>query len=297
MSLDQTLNTSKNRRHYDYIADAWQHLLGQNFHWGYFREPDMSLDAATDALIDALVERIDLSAQTHLLDVGCGIGGPARYLAQRHGCAVTGFSTSEEGIARARDYAREAGLEDRLAFEVRNALDSGFETRAFDSVILLEMSHLIRDKGALIAESCRPAKTGGIVSLCDLTLRRKLSAREIVAWQEDIRLMERSFGKARLETLDHYRDLFERCALEEVETVDISEEVIPTIGNWRRNAEENRATLIRHVEEGDVEDFIRSCDILERFYTEGIWGYGIVSGRRTDREPAGLDGAAGRALF
>ena len=58
MSLDQQINRSMNQRHYDYIADAWQYLLGDNFHWGYFDPPSQTLESATEALIDQMVSKI-----------------------------------------------------------------------------------------------------------------------------------------------------------------------------------------------------------------------------------------------
>jgi len=281
MSLDKTLNKETNERFYDYIADAWQYLLGQNFHWGYFGTDGESLDSATDNLIDMLVDRFDFSETTRVLDVGCGIGGPARYLANRHKFQLTGFSTSQEGIERARQATEEAGFSDRLSFEVRDALDNKFPSESFDSVMLLEMSHLIRDKPKLLFESTRTLKVGGVVSLCDLTLRRRLSAKEIVAYHPEIQILERCFGKARLETLDYYQGVFKNCGLEEIQQTDISEEVIPTIGHWRDNAQENRKTLLQHVQDKDVDDFIRSCDILEKLYRNGAWGYGLISGKKT----------------
>lgn len=129
MSLDETINKSTNKKFYDYIADAWQYLLGQNFHWGYFHSPEEPLDTATDALIEMLVERFEINESTKLLDVGCGIGGPARYLTEKYDCQITGFSTSPEGIERAGVAAADAGFSNKLTFEVRDALNNQFPPR------------------------------------------------------------------------------------------------------------------------------------------------------------------------
>ena len=224
-----------------------------------------------------------------MLDVGCGIGGPARYLTRKFGCKITGFSTSEESIARARHLAEAADLNDNLTFEVRDALNNNFSSKSFDVVMLLEMSHLIRDKASLIAESCRPLKTGGTVTLCDLTLQRKLTAREIVDRYDDLQLLERCFGKARLEPLTYYSDVFAQCALENIQTTNISRQVIPTIEKWHNNAESNRKILVEHVSDQDVDDFIRSCEILDGLYRSDIWGYGLISGQKTGRENVSVD--------
>lgn len=281
MSLDSKFNQPINQDHYDCIADAWQYLLGTNFHWGYFKSEQETLEEATDNLIELLVQPLNGKTVSKVLDVGCGIGGPATFLAKKFGWQITGFSTSAEGIARAKQLAADSMVADKLQFDLRDALDNRYLNQSFDAVILLEMSHLINDKAKLIEESIRTLKTGGTITLCDLTIQRRLTAGEIVANYKSIQILEGSFGKARLETLIHYERIFKLCGLENVQVTDVSQQVIPTIGNWRQNAERNFELLTQYVSEADVQDFIKSCDILERFYRNQMWGYGLISGTKT----------------
>lgn len=277
-SLDEQINLKKNSQHYDEIADAWQYLLGYNFHWGLFESDSDSLKSATDRLIDLLIEHIPLTTSTHLLDVGCGTGGPARYIARKKNTLVTGFSTSAEGIDRARAFAAREGNPDLLMFEVRDALNNGWPDEKYSAAILLEMSHLIRDKKQLILETSRAVEIGGRVSLCDLVLRRRLTAREIVDRQAEIRLLETCFGKARLEPLESYRPLFETSGLDDIETFDLSAKVIPTIEHWKTNARSNAKELSKYVSAEHVNNFMKSCDILMEFFQNDVWGYGYISG-------------------
>ena len=282
-SLDENINTDTNRQHYNSIADAWPYLLGQNFHWGLFQNPGDDLDAATDRLIDLMIDRIPLNEKTHLLDVGCGIGGPARYIAKRTKSLVTGFSTSPEGIDRAARFVSGEENPALLNFEVRDALDNGFPDETFSAAILLEMSHLIRDKHRLIQETGRAVQIGGSVALCDLTLRRRLSAREIVDRQNEIRLLETCFGKARLEPLDTYQPFFEANGFTEIKTRDLSSEVFPTIRHWKANAESNANELLKYLSEEHLQNFIESCDTLTDFFLTDVWGYGLISGVKTSK--------------
>jgi SAM-dependent methyltransferase len=59
---------------------------------------------------------LELAAADHVLDVGCGSGGPALFLAQEAGCRVTGVDVSETGIQAGLTLARQAGLDDRANF-------------------------------------------------------------------------------------------------------------------------------------------------------------------------------------
>jgi len=70
----------ENDLHYDSITDAWPYILGQNFHWGYFESSNDSLEKATDNLIEKMVSYTKQNEKLNVLDVGCGIGGPAFYL-------------------------------------------------------------------------------------------------------------------------------------------------------------------------------------------------------------------------
>src|ERR1700739_4690580 len=77
-----------------------------------------------------------LKPSMRVLDLGCGIGGPARYLAATFGCKVTGMDLSPSFIDAADYLTARSGLSDRVTFEVGNALDLPFEDAAFDAVFL-----------------------------------------------------------------------------------------------------------------------------------------------------------------
>src|SRR5712664_1450899 len=77
-----------------------------------------------------------LEPSTRVLDLGCGIGGPARYLAATFGCRVTGIDLSPSFIDAATWLTARCGLSDRVTFQVGNALHLPFEDAAFDVVFL-----------------------------------------------------------------------------------------------------------------------------------------------------------------
>jgi len=81
---------------------------------------------------EELAGMLAISANDHILDVGSGIGGPARYFADRCGCRVTGIDLTQEFCEAARELTKALGLEDRVAFDEGNALDMPFDDEAFD---------------------------------------------------------------------------------------------------------------------------------------------------------------------
>jgi SAM-dependent methyltransferase len=77
-----------------------------------------------------------LEPASRVLDLGCGIGGPARCLAATFGCAVTGVDLSPSFIDAANYLTERCGLSDRVRFQVGDAMRLPFETGSFDCAFL-----------------------------------------------------------------------------------------------------------------------------------------------------------------
>jgi SAM-dependent methyltransferase len=79
-------------------------------------------------------KRIAVTDDSRVLDVGCGIGGPARYLAHNYGCRVEGIDLTPELIETGRVLTERCKLADRVVLQVGNALDLPYPDQAFDVV-------------------------------------------------------------------------------------------------------------------------------------------------------------------
>ena len=95
-----------------------------------------------------------------LLDIGSGLGGPARYFAQRFGCRVTGIDLTAEFCEVARELTRLLELEDRVTIEHGNALAMPFADARFDGAYSMNVSMNIKDKDRLYREVARVLKPG-----------------------------------------------------------------------------------------------------------------------------------------
>jgi 27-O-demethylrifamycin SV methyltransferase len=271
-----------NQAHYDRITDAWTLILGEHLHYGYFESGDDTLRRATDALVDTMAALAPIDSNTSLLDVGCGIGTPAFRLAERNGCTISAISVSARGIALATEASRRRGLSNKVAFHQRDALDNRFPEASFDVVWVMESSHLMRDKQLLCAENHRVLRPGGTMLLCDLILKRQLTLVDIYRLREELSVLERSFGKAKMETLDFYRKTMRAQGFVAIDSRDISGEALPTLDKWQENLERNRVPLTAHLDEKDLGDFARSCEILKDLFAQEVLGYGIVTGSKGD---------------
>lgn len=118
---------------------------------------------ATAEIAASLMLRADLD----VLDVGCGIGGPARYLAGRHGCRVVGLDLTPDYIATADALTRLVGLADRARFVTGSATSLPFDATSFDRVVMLHVGMNIADKTAMAREAFRVLRSGGLIVIYD----------------------------------------------------------------------------------------------------------------------------------
>lgn len=266
--------------HYDRVTPAWEYLLGENLHYGLFATGQESLADATDALTFRLAEHASLAPGLAVLDVGCGTGTPACFLAERFACRVLGISTSPVGVERARARAAKRGLEDRVSFAVANGMVNGLESEAFDRVWVMESSHLMPDKGRLLAECARVLKPGGRMVLCDLVLKRRMTTRDVIAVRDDLLLLRDVFGKAKMEPVEWYSAALEHLGFAQIEEEDLTAATFGTFQRWEENATSARDECVRLFGDRSWSHFVESVAVLRRFWSEGILGYALVAGSR-----------------
>jgi ubiquinone/menaquinone biosynthesis C-methylase UbiE len=116
----------------------------------------------------ALGEAMGLGEGTAVLDIGCGLGGAARTLAETYGCAVTGLDLTPEFCAAAAELSRWTGLAGRTTFRVGDACDLPFDDDTFDAVVTIHAVMNIPDKPAVYREARRVLRPGGVFASYDV---------------------------------------------------------------------------------------------------------------------------------
>lgn len=115
-----------------------------------------------------LAGEIGLDSEMHVLDVGCGLGGPSRYLASQFGCRVTGLDLTEEYCRVADVLSTLLGLDHLVSYRQGNALEMPFDDATFDVVWTQHASMNIPDKVRLYNEIYRVLKSGGYLAIYDI---------------------------------------------------------------------------------------------------------------------------------
>ncbi len=124
--------------HYDLGNDLYQRFLCDDLQYScaYFETGDETLDEAQTAKKRRIAAKLNLKPGQRVLDIGCGWGGMALYLAHAEDVHVTGVTLSKEQLAVAQARAKALGVEDRVTFELRDYRDV---TETFDRVVSVGM--------------------------------------------------------------------------------------------------------------------------------------------------------------
>jgi len=218
--------------------------------------------------VDVLAGKAGITSSRHVLDVCSGMGGPARYLAHRLGCRVTGLDITPRRHEGAIRLTQMVGLDHLVDFRLGNALDMPFADASFDVVIGQEAFAHVPDKPRLVAECARVARPGGIVAFTDILRRDGLSLAEFERLRDGMTFQS-------LESLDGYARLLGDCGCTVIGRDDLSA--------WWTEILKRRLEMYRSLEDTTVARFgeahFRRWDATYAFFV-GLFAAGSLGGGR-----------------
>ena len=225
------------------------------------------------AATDALARHAKINESTHVLDLCCGLGGPARYLAYHHGCRVTGVDMNTDRLAGAVRLTERTKLQDRVLFHHANALQTGLADETFDVIVSQEAFCHIPDKKTLIAECVRLLKPGGCIVYTDILARNSMT--------NEIRSrLENEMVFSELSTLEQYCHLLEGKGCQVVEVEDLSDDwaqiLIDRLAMYRSLKEQTVSSFgLAHFQKWD-----RTYSFFVDLYRSGELGGGRFVARK-----------------
>lgn len=211
---------------------------------------------------EELASRLDISPADHLLDIGSGIGGPARFFADRFKCKVTGIDLTEEFCQVARNLTDRVGLSDNVTFHQGDALHQPFTDAEFNGAYSMNVSMNIADKSALYKEIHRVLRPGGWLALSELAQGPGGEMNYPTPWAE-------TAASSFLATPEETRQRLEECGFTIASFEDTAEQVI-SFGQKSRQIVErgekspHRAVQIIHASNAAIAMKNTSRGVIER---------------------------------
>jgi ubiquinone/menaquinone biosynthesis C-methylase UbiE len=117
---------------------------------------------------DRFLANLGIGEEHQVLDIGCGLGGAARFAAETYGATITGIDLSQEYIDTGNALNTWVELNERITLYQGTASQLPFDDESFDRAYMLHVGMNIEDKSQLFAEAARVLRTGATLGVYDV---------------------------------------------------------------------------------------------------------------------------------
>ncbi|MBA0050998.1 class I SAM-dependent methyltransferase [Streptomyces sp. AJS327] len=176
----------------DDVSLAMMHDI-TTLHTGLFVEPGRTaptadlaqvLRSAGDRLTDYLIDLLEPGPEDHLLDIGCGAGGPALRLVGRTGTRVTGITVSKQQADLCQELRLSHPAAERAEFACADAMALPYPDGTFDLAWSIDCFMHLADRSAALREALRVLRPGGRLLLTEFALRGTPTEHEVAAYTQ-----------------------------------------------------------------------------------------------------------------
>lgn len=264
------------RKHYDRLSILYRMFWGEHLHHGYWENGE-SIKRAQLKLMERLAEKASIPRGSHVLDIGCGLGGSAFWLANQYDCRVTGLTISPVQARLATRKARAKGLADRVRFLVEDANFWQPQPESVDVVWIMESSEHFCDKKDFFARCASALKQGGILAVC-AWLRGEQPTREDD--QELVATIGQAMLSASLDTLSQYVSWMREANLQIETAKDITANIAPTWKYCSRMSERIPLRWLVRFADAPTQRFVKSFPLMTDAYANGAMAFGLFVARK-----------------
>jgi len=240
-----------------YENDSVKLIFGESLHPG-----GLNLTAE-------LADEIGISKDARVLDLACGNGETAIFLAKKYNCKVVGIDLAEKNVREAISKARSAGVNDLTEFVTGDAENLSFEDNCFDFVIAECSFCLFPDKQEASREMYRVLKSGGKLGMSDVIVNGKLPDKMKTALYKFICIQDAKTDK-------EYKDIFETAGFRSYASQDKKVEVLNLLENLKKKV--FAAEIAKGLGKVDL-DLDNVKDIMKQVRTsveEGLISYALI---------------------
>lgn len=164
--------SSLTKHYYNLVTDFYEYGWGSSFHFSRYY-PGEAFRQATARHEHFLAYKMGIKEDMKVLDVGCGVGGPAREIHRFTGATVVGLNNNDYQVEKANHYAKVNNLSDKLSFVKGDFMQMDFEPESFDAVYAIEATVHAPVLEGVYSEIYKVLKPGGVFGVYEWVLTDK----------------------------------------------------------------------------------------------------------------------------
>jgi sterol 24-C-methyltransferase len=223
--------------YYNVVTDFYEYGWGTSFHFSRFYKGE-SMTQAAARHEHYLAHKIGIKEGYKVLDVGSGVGGPARAIARFTGAHITGLNNNDYQIEKAFHYAKKEGLEKQLNFVKGDFMKMDFEPESFDAVYAIEATVHAPVLDGVYGEIYKVLKPGGVFGVYEWVMTENYDEtnpeHRQIAYE-----IELGDGIPKMYGVDVARQALKNVGFEVVEEKDLADSddeipwYYPLTGEWK----------------------------------------------------------------
>jgi tocopherol O-methyltransferase len=281
------LSTHRNRglrssieSHYDSLLFLYRSFWGEHIHHGLWSGADETPALAQECLVSHLAQTAAIQRGARVLDVGCGYGAPARWLARNLDCRISGITISGRQARLALRLAKRAHLDNAITVVRGDAAELPFGTQRFEVIWVIECIEHLADKHAFVREAVRLLAPGGRLALCSW-----LRGEGVRADDETVRNVCDAFLCPSLATASEYCQYCIEAGLQVDRFEDLTARVRPTWKILIRRVERPWWAPLRLLVGAETRRFVDGFRTIDEAYEQGKMRYGLLVASRHQGSP------------
>lgn len=168
----------------------WGLKKHRSLHYGFWEKGIRNHEQAINNMTEKVANYGELKSRMRIADLGCGIGGPALYLAKKYNVLVDGVSITKKQIVQANEEAERVGLKEAARFYAEDYSNTSLQSDRYDLVYGIESYCHAQDKLDVLKESARLLKTDGKLVVLDFFWKDLESLKRKPRNEKDVKAME-----------------------------------------------------------------------------------------------------------